>query len=782
MKIVSIIAVLILISIIPFNSGSGENIFVGHISGNSLILIYYGDKNLLENYFLKYNVSVSSIRNYYYLYGNFKNIKNAFHLKSNSAYLPENIASYVQAIYSGNNVNSNLNYASDPYMVKSIIDAYHVNYYFSKGINGSNYTAVIVVPYGDKNINQNLENFDKLNGISSTNVSVDYFISKPYGSNSNWTTETDLDVEILHAFAPGAKIILAVAPNDNSTSLEFTLLKVIDENLGNVISLSWGGPENEIYNPFFHYIFKKAAESRITVISASGDSPIVEYPASDPYVISVGGTTLSINGTNYIMESLWRPSGGGFSSIFKRPPWQICPGKYSQNGRGVPDISLDSNPQTGVYIYSYREMAVGGTSMAAPMFAGMVLDLEQKENESFGFFTPELYYMNNVSRNFYFNDIFLKNSLIQGWYPQIGLGSPKILNWSFSQNTFSADVSLGSYSNVSKISFYLRGCSVKPFHTDEIDAFFVKISSNNESLSIGINQSKGEFFYNLFNDYLLNISVRNNFLYEITLYFSYKGIYLNIDNYNFSIGHFSKNVSINVIAKSTGRFSFYTNLGPVEFRNFEIVNNLNEKFIPERIISVNSSEPDAYGAMEIPFLRNDFLIGAIGVQGEKILWPRAFNYVQTKGINGNFIFNIPNLIGTGTVNDPYILSGLEINSSNIGFYYQGKSYFVLNHCIINAPLGILVIDGNLKIIDSVINSTVGIECLFAKISVINTKFYGLESLITPFSMATTFGNIYLVAYTDIFLMLMPEGIELFLISMIISVIVSIILIKKPRKV
>ncbi|MGC8663977.1 MAG: S53 family peptidase [Thermoplasmata archaeon] len=782
MKIITLFIMLVLISTIPLNSiGEAGNIFVGHINLNgNLIINYDGNGILLKQYFSKYHVSAYNYENYYLIYGNKNNISSALHVNNCSAFLPNYLASGVKSILSGHSVETNLKYATDPYFVKYILDAYDVNSFLEKGINGTGYTGVIVVPYGDPNIINNIKNYDSLNNISNINISTKYIFSEPTGNHPNWTVETDLDVEIMHSFAPGAKIILVVVPDDNSTSLELALLNVINEKLGNVISLSWGGPENEIYDPFFHYLLKKAAEAGITVISASGDTPDVEYPASDPYVLSVGGTTLYINENGYNGESIWVDSGGGFSNIFQRPPWQIGPGEFFNSGRGVPDIALDSNPETGVYIYSNKEVAVGGTSLAAPMFAGMVLDLEQKENKSFGFFTPELYYMNSINSSKYFNHIYINNSYTTGWYPQIGLGSPKILNWTFPWASFSTAVYLGFYNNVSKISFGVRGYNKEPLHKGDNNIYFLKLISGNKSLEVGFNQSNSKFFYNNSNMHFTNVSVINNMLFQICISISKRNVYLLIDNNNFTIQKFSDNFSMYVFAKSSGNFSFYTNLGPVEFRNFEILNKAGITSYPNYISAVNVSLHNVYGAMEIPFLKNDFLIGAIGVQGENVLWPRSFSYAQAGSINGNFLHGIPYLIGTGTSKDPYIISGLEINSSSIGFLYHGDKYFILNHCIINAPVGISIFGGYLKIIDSQINANIGIIGALTKITIINSTFYGILGMITPFSMTISFKNIYIIPYLNLMIFIIPEGNILFYLFPIISVIILIILMKKKK--
>lgn len=781
MKFIALMISIAILAVPPVNFNMiNANVFVGHVNDHaSIMLEYNGNCKILEQYFSKFHVSIFGYERHYLLNGNWMEVSKSLNLKNNSAYLPYYIAKDIVGIISGKSVKTNIEYASDPYNVNYIINAYGVGTFLKNGVNGTGYRAVIVVPYGDPDLMKNFYAFNEMNHLENGNIFIKYFISDPQRTEQNWTTETDLDVEMLHAFAPGANITVAVSPNDNSTTLEIVLLKVINERLGNVISLSWGGPENEIYDPFFHYVLKRAAMLGITVIASAGDTPDVEYPASDTYVLSIGGTTLLINGTMYSRELLWESSGGGFSKIFPRPTWQIGPGYYTSAGRGVPDISLDGNPETGVFIYSNGEIAVGGTSMSAPMFAGMLLDLEQKERNTFGFFTPELYYLNSVNGQKYFNHIYLKNNFTYGWHTQTGLGSPKIYNWSFPEKTFTTAVNIGNFSNVSALSFYVRGYTGETYHRNETNLFYVQMKSGNEQLSVGFSQTSKKFYYSFASIRYFNSAVLNDELYHIFLHFYRNETSVLINGNNFSIPVFHNNFSVQVFAKSTGNFSFYTNLGPVEFRGFEIIQEDGNRIVPYYIKSITVQIPVAYGAMEIPFLKNDFLIGAIGIPGEQILWPRSFSYVKSEGINGNFIINIPNLVGTGTSEDPYIISGLEVNSTNAGFIYNGNKYFIFNHCIINAPVGIILFGGNLKIIDSVINSSIGIEAYFTVITVLNSSFHGIIGINAPFSSIFSFGNMFFNIYSE-FIMLQIIGGSLLYDHILIVSAISVYIIKREK--
>ena len=112
-------------------------------------------------------------------------------------------------------------------------------------------------------------------------------------------------------------------------------------------------------------------------------SPAVNYPASDPYATGVGGTNLTLNGSNnWAAEDAWSytgcivrcwSTGGGLSWDFSQPYWQFGPGvaAYSNGYRQVPDVSLDADPNTGYwFVYSGAPQINGGTSFAAPAWAG----------------------------------------------------------------------------------------------------------------------------------------------------------------------------------------------------------------------------------------------------------------------------------------------------------------------------------------------------------------------------------------------------------------------------
>ena len=333
---------------------------------------------------------------------------------------------------------------------------------FSSGYTGQGLTIAIVDAFGDINFTaanqyvyqniacQDLATFDSMFGLPPASCQVIYPTGTPVltpynlGTAEGWSYETALDVEYAHTMAPGANILLVISPtagDDLFVDVEY----VVNNSLANFISLSWGAYEDAFYYPPPSYnllygydeIFMQAAAEGIGVFAASGDSgafdtgwlsynmpmePSTLYPASDPWVTGVGGTTLYAVFTpqNYVIrnEFAWDwnsfyqwGSGGGYSFTFPETPGQILiriayertyvyepdlgVGFYTTGMRGVPDIAADANPFTGVLIVLNGMLVglIGGTSLATPLSAGMTTTIQSYLGTSFtiGDLAPNLY-------------------------------------------------------------------------------------------------------------------------------------------------------------------------------------------------------------------------------------------------------------------------------------------------------------------------------------------------------------------------------------------------------
>jgi len=256
------------------------------------------------------------------------------------------------------------------------------------------------------------------------------------GTPGDGADEVTLDIELAMAVAPGVtKIMVYEGPPTASEAQVIDLYsKIANDNLAKEVSSSWGAAENEVGTNVLNSensVFLQLASQGQTVFAAAGDSGAyddsvddlnstleVDDPGSQPYVTSVGGTTLTLtNGTIYKSETSWKTSpasgtfgqssynpdeggGGGISIHWPLPTWQAGLSTAANRGsttmRMVPDVSLDADPDTGYAIYVGGTWNVfGGTSCAAPIWAGFSALVNQARVANgltrVGFINPILY-------------------------------------------------------------------------------------------------------------------------------------------------------------------------------------------------------------------------------------------------------------------------------------------------------------------------------------------------------------------------------------------------------
>lgn len=221
------------------------------------------------------------------------------------------------------------------------------------------------------------------------------------GPQSYATGEATLDIELAQAIAPGARILVYNGPaspssNDN-TGADDTYARIVDDHQAQVLSSSWGQCEQTQQSdqpPDFtllHTLMAQAVAEGMTVLAASGDNGAydcldatnapdtskksVDYPASDPYVIAVGGTTLTLNSDGSMAgEGSWQGSGGGVSGYFARPVWQAGPGvanALSNGERQVPDVALNAGTSYAVWAAGGWQRLIG-TSAGPPIWAALL--------------------------------------------------------------------------------------------------------------------------------------------------------------------------------------------------------------------------------------------------------------------------------------------------------------------------------------------------------------------------------------------------------------------------
>jgi kumamolisin len=228
-----------------------------------------------------------------------------------------------------------------------------------------------------------------LNSSAPTVVNVDGGQSSPAGGED----EVDLDIETIQAMAPAAKQIVYEAPepgNDNNAFQKEEIdeaNQIVSDKKASIVSMSWGLCEPQRDASLMQSAdnaFAQGAAEGIGWFAASGDdgsadcgsgADSVDFPASDPNITGVGGTTLTVNNGTWGSETAWNGSGGGTSTVFANPSYQ----KGVGGKRTVPDVAALADPNTGVASYSDGQWGVaGGTSLAAPLWASFAALYDQQ--------------------------------------------------------------------------------------------------------------------------------------------------------------------------------------------------------------------------------------------------------------------------------------------------------------------------------------------------------------------------------------------------------------------
>jgi len=313
--------------------------------------------------------------------------------------------------------------------------AYDLGPLLRDGIDGRGQTIVIVDPFGSPAVSRDLAVFDKRFGLPpppSLRViqpAGPVPAYRPTASRTGAASETILDVESAHVMAPGASILVAETPTaENEGRSGFPQIVTAEEyvirhHLGGVISQSFGATEQTFRSASAlrqlrgAYLLAARPAYRVTVLAAAGDTgaagltyhtvsyfrrPAVEWPASDPLVTAVGGTQLDLTraGTRRQPDVAWDDSGGGRSALFPRPAYQDGVAGIVDRRRGIPDISMDASCASGIEVYGGGFPADPpnwsvdcGTSLATPLFAGIVALAEQEAGHPLGLINPALYRM-----------------------------------------------------------------------------------------------------------------------------------------------------------------------------------------------------------------------------------------------------------------------------------------------------------------------------------------------------------------------------------------------------
>ena len=337
----------------------------------------------------------------------------------------------------------------DPYQMRH---AYGTDNLISAGYDGTGRTIVIIDAYQSPTIVNDVavqSTFYGIAQLSLTQYAPDGQVAyNEFSSNMNgWAGEITLDVQWAHAIAPGAQIALVLARTSNDADILSALNYAIDNNLGDVISMSFGENETCLDQDTvtaWHAAFARATQKGMTLFASSGDQGaaqmtcdgnswtlVASHPASDPLVSGVGGTEL--HAADYCLTQLgcdptqnpafgtyqgeiaWNElesggseaTGGGISVVFDAPPFQKSLVKSS--GRGVPDVAYNAAIAHSVLTYWTRFPSVpsqtgfygfGGTSAGSPQWAAIVAIADQAAGRRLGYLNAAFYQIGQTPPNY----------------------------------------------------------------------------------------------------------------------------------------------------------------------------------------------------------------------------------------------------------------------------------------------------------------------------------------------------------------------------------------------
>lgn len=338
-------------------------------------------------------------------------------------------------------------YAVKGYTGKQLRSAYGVT---GSGLSGSGVKVAVVDAYHSPTLSADATTYAGRHGDAPyrsgqlSSVDAAKWTDTDECGAAGWYGEQSLDVEAVHAMAQDADIAYVGAASCQDSDLLSALNTIVDRHLADIVSNSWGEPESTAdpaMDPAFDQTFATGALEGIGFYFSSGDDgddqaatgvKQSETPASRPGVTAVGGTSLAVGADDgYQWETGWGTAssrlnaagtrwstalpgtfddgaGGGVSARAVQPSYQrgAVPTALAQAGGGpamrtVPDISAVADPTTGFLIgqtqtwpdgtTKYGEFRIGGTSLAAPVIAGIQALAQQAQGFAIGFANPALY-------------------------------------------------------------------------------------------------------------------------------------------------------------------------------------------------------------------------------------------------------------------------------------------------------------------------------------------------------------------------------------------------------
>lgn len=391
---------------------------------------------------------------YYYHDG-----KNHFRGRSGPLQLPEDVTAIVEAV-----LGLDTRPAAKSRIVRlhdaSVMPGYLPNqvgtlYDFPTDVSGAG-QCIALIELGGGFLNSDTQAAFKAMGLAPPPVaaiSVDHAVNMPNPYNGA-DDEVSLDIQVSGGCAPGSKIAVYFAPNTDAGFVDAVTAATHDTtHEPGVISISWGSAEMNWTQQALQTMnsaLQDAASLGISVFVAAGDNlstdgindgkAHVDFPASSPWAIGCGGTSLTVAHHAITREVVWNNgtngTGGGISNVFGVPDFQkkasLPPNENNGlYGRGVPDVAADADPSSGYIIVVHGLMTtVGGTSAVAPLWASLATLINEKATRTLGFFLPILYRQPGLLRPITVGNNRPLGSNIgysagKGWNACTGLGVPQ---------------------------------------------------------------------------------------------------------------------------------------------------------------------------------------------------------------------------------------------------------------------------------------------------------------------------------------------------------------------
>lgn len=340
--------------------------------------------------------------------------------------------------------------AEQPYAVQGYTGAQlRAAYGASSKQTGAGVSVAVITAYASPTIVSDTANYARLNGGTPyqngqlRQITPASYNDVDFCGASGWFEEQSLDVEAVHAVAPAADITLVSSASCHNTDQFDSVADVVDNHLADIVSNSWSAVDavTPTAQQALEQLFQQGAVEGIGFYFADGDNGdqgdllngVPDFPGSDPWVTSVGGTTLASGaGNSYLWETGWGTNvahltadgtawdalpgsfssgtGGGVVVGDPQPAYQVGvvpdslakPAGATVRYRVIPDIAADADPATGILVgdtaefpdgtVRYNQHRIGGTSLATPVIAGIQALVQQTEGgRPLGFADPAIY-------------------------------------------------------------------------------------------------------------------------------------------------------------------------------------------------------------------------------------------------------------------------------------------------------------------------------------------------------------------------------------------------------